>query len=325
MSATLPPIVDARVASEPVPRPLGVQVCGLTFQNPIVLAAGTAGYGHELVGVCDLERIGGLVTKCVSLEPRKGNAAPRVAEFPGGMINAVGLANPGLEAALAHDLPELGRRVRAPRKIVNVVGFAVDDFARVVEGLEASPVVEAYELNVSCPNVKQGGTEFGADPAALAAVVRGARAATRRPLFVKLSPTLANVAQTAQLAVDEGADAITLVNTLPGLVIDVDRRRPALGFGTGGVSGAGLLPVGVLATWKVTRAVRVPVLGLGGVRSASDALQYLLAGASLVGMGTAAMQDPRAPERVVRDLARWCERHGVRDVSALVGALEWPT
>ncbi|HZF69090.1 MAG TPA: dihydroorotate dehydrogenase [Gemmatirosa sp.] len=305
--------------------PLAVRFAGLAFQNPVVLASGTAGYGHELAGIVDLDALGGIVTKCVSLLPRKGNAAPRVGEFAGGMINAVGLANPGLDAVLRDELPALGRSVRRVRVVANVVGFAVDEFARVVEGLEASPNVDAYELNVSCPNVKQGGTEFGADPQALDAVVRGARAATRRPLLVKLSPSLPDIARTARLAVDAGADAITLVNTLPGLVVDVERRRPVLGFGSGGVSGAGLLPVGVLATWKVTRVVPVPVVGLGGVRSAEDVLQYLLAGATLVGMGTAVMQDPRAPERVVRDLARWCERHGVRSVAELVGALEWPT
>jgi dihydroorotate dehydrogenase (NAD+) catalytic subunit len=155
-------------------------------------------------------------------------------------------------------------------------------------------------------------------------VIAGARAATRKPLFVKLSPTLPSVAATAQQAVDAGADAITLVNTLPGLVVDVESRRPALGFGTGGVSGAGLLPVGVLATWRVRQAVRVPILGLGGVRSATDALQYVIAGASLVGIGTAAMQNPRLPERIVRDLGRWCDRHGVRSIGDLVGTLEWP-
>jgi dihydroorotate dehydrogenase (NAD+) catalytic subunit len=274
----------------------------------------------------DLERLGGIVTKAVSVEPRKGAPAPRVAEFPGGMINAVGLANPGLEAVRRDHLPWLARNVRAARVIVNVVGFAVDEFATVVEGLDGEPTVEAFELNVSCPNVKAGGMEFGADPAALRTVIAGARAATRKPLLVKLSPTLLpSIATVAQQAVDAGADAITLVNTLPGLVVDVERRRPALGFGSGGVSGAGLLPVGVLATWRVRQAVAVPLLGLGGVRSASDALQYLLAGATLVGIGTAAMQDPRLPERVVGDLARWCETHGVRSLTDLIGTLQWPT
>jgi dihydroorotate dehydrogenase (NAD+) catalytic subunit len=164
--------------------------------------------------------------------------------------------------------------------------------------------------------------EFGADPASLTEVVRRARAATSRPLFVKLSPALPDIAGTAQTAVDAGADGLTLVNTIPGLVIDVERRRPALGFGTGGVSGTALLPVGVLATWKVRRAVKVPLVGIGGVSSADDALQYLIAGATLVGVGTAMLRDPRAPERIVRDLARWCEHHGVARIADLVGTLE---
>jgi len=303
--------------------PLGVVAAGLAFRNPVVLASGTAGYGHELADVLDLARIGGISTKAVSVAPRAGNAAPRVAEFPGGMINAVGLANPGLDAVRREHLPRLAACARGARVLVNVVGFAVDEFADVVAGLDGAAAVDGFELNVSCPNVKAGGMEFGADPAALAAVVRGARAATRRPLFVKLSPMLPDIARTAAIAADAGADAVTLTNTIPGLVIDTKRRRPALGFGSGGVSGAGLLPVGVLATWKVRRATALPVLGLGGVRSADDALQYLMAGASLVGVGTAAMQDPRAPERIVRDLGRWCEREGVRSNAEIVGVLEW--
>lgn len=303
---------------------LATKAAGIELQNPIVLAAGTAGYGTELAGVSRLSQLGGIVTKAVSVEPRKGNASPRVAEFPGGMINAVGLANPGLEAVRAEYLPRLLATAGATRVLVNVVGFATDEFARVVEGLEELNV-DGFELNVSCPNVKAGGLEFGADPTALEAVVSGARRATSRPLFVKLSPTLPNVAVTAKAAVDAGADAITVVNTIPGLVIDVERRRPALGYGQGGVSGPGLLPVGVLATWRVSRAVNVPVCGLGGVRSATDALQYLMAGATLVGIGTAAMQDPRVPERVVRDLAKWCDRHDVRSLSDVIGTLEWPT
>jgi dihydroorotate dehydrogenase (NAD+) catalytic subunit len=240
------------------------------------------------------------------------------------MINAVGLANPGLDEVRRDHLPWLAANAGGARVLVNVVGSAVEDYASVVEGLDGSRGADAFELNVSCPNVRAGGMEFGADPRTLAEVVRGARAATSRPLFVKLSPMLPDVGDSARVAVDAGADAITLVNTIPGLVIDVDRRRPALGFGSGGVSGPGLLPVGVLATWKVHRAVRVPILGLGGVSAAEHVLQYLLAGASLVGVGTAAMQDPRLPERVVRDLARWCDRQGVRALGELVGALEWP-
>lgn len=304
--------------------PLAVSAAGMRFQNPLVLAAGTAGYGRELADVMDLERLGGIVTKAVSVAPRAGAPAPRVAEFPGGMINAVGLANPGLDEVRREHLPWLRRQLRLPRIIANVVGNATEDFARVVEGLEGDAAPDAYELNVSCPNVKAGGLEFGADPCALRDVVAGARAATRRPLFVKLSPTLQDVAATARAAVDAGADAITVVNTIPGLVIDVERRRPALGFGTGGVSGPGLLPVGILATWKVRNAVRVPILGLGGVTRATDVVQYMMAGATIVGIGTAAMKDPRLPERIVRDLERWCAEHGVRAAADLVGTLEWP-
>jgi dihydroorotate dehydrogenase (NAD+) catalytic subunit len=307
---------------------LRVSAAGLAFQNPILLAAGTAGYGHELAGVVNLSAIGGLVTKAVSRDPRPGAPAPRVAEFEGGMINAVGLANPGVDDVCRSHLPWLASAIPATRKLVNVVGFVVGEFADVVERLEASEhaaaAIDGYEVNVSCPNTRAGGLEFGADDAALAAVLAGVRRATKRPVFAKLSPALADVAHTARVAVDAGADGITVVNTIPGLVVDVEARRPALGFGTGGVSGAAILPVGVLATWKVSQAVRVPVIGLGGVRSATDALQYVLAGATLVGMGTATMRDPRQPERVVRGLARWCAAHGVDNLADLRGTLEWP-
>jgi dihydroorotate dehydrogenase (NAD+) catalytic subunit len=310
------------------PAGLRVSAAGLEFQNPIVLAAGTAGYGHELDGVMDLAAVGGLVTKAVSRAPRDGAPAPRVADFDGGMINAVGLANPGVDEVCRSHLPWLAGHIPNTRKLVNVVGFVVDEFADVVKGLEASEhaarAIDGYELNVSCPNTKAGGMEFGADDTALSAVVVRARNATRRPLFVKLSPTLPDIARTARIAVDAGADGITVVNTIPGLVIDVESRRPALGFGTGGVSGGAILPVGVLATWKVSRAVSVPVFGLGGVRTATDAVQYILAGATLVGMGTAALRDPRQPGRVVRDLARWCAAHGVGDLANIRGTLNWP-
>lgn len=314
--------------------PLRVQVANASFQNPIVLASGTAGYGRELADVADLDQLGGIVTKAVSPEPRVGNRALRVADFAGGMINAVGLANPGLERVREDVLPWLASHLPHARKIVNVVGKSIDDFATVILGLEEalgvgpverSEAVSAYELNVSCPNVKAGGLEFGADPAALATVVSQARAATRRPLFVKLSPTLPDIAAAAQVAADRGADAVSLVNTIPGLVVDIRRRRPALGFGSGGVSGPGLLPVGVLATWKVRKAVDIPIMGIGGVTSAEDALQYIIAGATLVGIGTTTLKDPRRPERIVRDLHRWCEREGVHSLREIIGSLEWPS
>ena len=302
----------------------------IIFQNPIVLAAGTAGYGEELSGVMRLDALGGFVTKAVSLEPRAGAPAPRVAEFDGGMINAVGLANPGLEAVRRQHLPWLASHLPGVRKIINVVGSTVDEYLAVVsgldEGLEAglSAAADALELNVSCPNVRAGGLEFGADPVALAAVVGGARKRTSRPLIVKLSPTLTSIGDAARIAADAGADGISVVNTIPGLVVDVERRRPALGFGTGGVSGRAILPVGVLATWKVRRVVTLPIFGVGGVASGEDALQYVLAGASLVGVGTAALKDPSAPERIVGELDTWCRRHQIDHLSDLSGTLEWP-
>ncbi len=241
------------------------------------------------------------------------------------MINAIGLANPGLDAVRAEHLPWLANHLERARVLVNVVGNTIADFETVVSSLTNEKAVAAFELNVSCPNVRCGGVEFGADMDVLADLVTRTRRVSTRPLFVKLSPTLPDIAATAQAAVNAGANAITVVNTLPGLVIDVDRRRPALGFGTGGVSGTALRPIGVLATWRVTRAVSVPVLGVGGVTTVDDVLQYILAGATLVGIGTAALQDPRRPERLVGDLERWCERHGVSSLNELRGQLQWPT
>lgn len=304
---------------------LVIAVLGLEFPNPIILAAGTAAYGRELADVMPLEALGGFVTKAVSLEPRVGAPAPRVADFAGGMINAVGLANPGVDSVLAHDLPWIAANVRRPRVLVNVVGREAADFGAVVARLDQAAGVAGYELNVSCPNVKQGGLEFGADPVALADVVRGARAATRKPIFVKLSPTLPRIGDVAMRAVDAGADGITVVNTIPGLVIDVEQRRPVLGFGSGGVSGPGLLAVGMLAVRRVRQSVTVPIIGAGGVQRATDVVQYLMAGASLVAVGTAALADPKLPARLVRDLGRWCDAHEVSRVADLIGTLEWPS
>jgi dihydroorotate dehydrogenase (NAD+) catalytic subunit len=302
---------------------LSVSVAGIEFQNPVLLAAGTAAYGRELAGVLELDALGGLVTKAVSVEPRSGAPAPRVAEFDGGMINAVGLANPGVDEVRANHLPWLEQNLHRAKVLVNVVGHSVEDYATVVERLDASKAVAGYELNVSCPNVKAGGVEFGADAATLTEVVRRSRAATRKPIFVKLSPTLPDIARAGKTAADAGADGISVVNTLPGLVIDVEKRKPVLGFGTGGVSGTGLLPVGVLATYKVAKAVRLPVIGVGGINGVTDILQYLIAGASLVAVGTAAMQQPRLPEKLVADLGRWCSDHGVQSLNELTGTLSW--
>ncbi len=314
-------------SASPATSPPAATVAGLHFRNPIVLASGTAGYGREIEDVVDLSAIGGIATKAVSVEPRHGAKPLRVSEFAGGMINAIGLANPGLDAVRAEALPWLARSFPETRVIVNVVGYSIEDFEAVVGGLDGERGVDAFELNVSCPNVKAGGMEFGADPAALAALVKATRARTVRPIFVKLSPTLgAGIVDAARVAIDSGADGLTLVNTMPGLVIDTARRKPKIGFGTGGVSGPALLPFGVLATWRVSRALpNVPIIGLGGVSTANDALQYIIAGASLVGVGTAALRDPRAPERIARDLAKWAREHRVTDIRTLTGTLEWPS
>jgi dihydroorotate dehydrogenase (NAD+) catalytic subunit len=303
--------------------PLQLSVCGLDFQNPVLLASGTAAYGREISQVTDIDALGGLVTKAVSLEPRDGAAPPRVAEFPGGMLNAIGLANPGVAAVRETHLPWLATNLRRCRVIVNVVGYEAAHFAHVVEQLDSSPGVHAFELNMSCPNVTAGGLEFGADPATLASAVTMARRVTRKPLLVKLSPVLSDISVAAKSAEGAGADALTLVNTIPGMLVDVQRRRPVLGFGSGGVSGAVLLPVGVLATWRVHNAVRIPLVGVGGIATAEDALQYMIAGASLVAIGTASLRDPRAAERVVRGMSDWCEREGVSTIESIIGTLEW--
>ena len=271
---------------------------GTTFQNPILLAAGTAGFGRELDHVIDLDLLGGIVTKAVTPEPRQGHPALRVAEFRGGMLNAVGLANPGLEAVVEHELPWLAQRLRRARIIVNVAGATVADYVGVVERLTPFDAITAFEINASCPNTSAGGLEFGAEPGCLAELVGACRRVSTRPLTVKLSPVLPDIPAMARVARDAGAEAVTLVNTMPGLL---DKR---LGNGSGGLSGPALLPIGVLATRRVREQVGMPVIGVGGVRSVSDAREYLGAGASLVAIGTAALADPRVPVRIARELSR---------------------
>ena len=281
-----------------------VRLFDVTFQNPILLAAGTAGFGREVTGVIDLDALGGIVTKAVTPEPRRGHPGPRVAEFRGGMLNAVGLANPGLDAVATHDLPWLARRCErsGTRIIVNVAGATVADYVRVIERLTPLDAIAAFEINASCPNTSAGGLEFGAEPGGLTELVRACRRASSRPLSVKLSPVLPDLPSMARVAQAEGAQAVTLVNTVPGML---DGR---LGNGTGGLSGPALLPVGVLATRRVAEQVGIPVIGVGGVRSAADAREYLAAGASLVAIGTAALADPRVPERIARALERGAAR-----------------
>lgn len=284
---------------------LARSVFGTTFRNPVLLAAGTAGFGRELDGIVDLDRLGGIVSKAVSLAPRAGNPPPRVAEFAGGMLNSVGLANPGLVHVREHELPWLTHRLGETRLIVNVVGFALEEYAAVIAGLAGFDVIAAFELNLSCPNTHAGGIEFGADPVSVRRVVESCRAATSVPIVAKLSPALPDIAGTALVARDAGADGISVVNTIPGLLRGADGRGPArLGQGNGGVSGPALLPVGVLAVARVVERTGLPVIGVGGVRTAADVRQYLSAGAALVAIGTAALADPRLPERVVADLER---------------------
>lgn len=277
------------------------QVAGLHFRNPILLAAGTAGFGSELLGVCDLNRLGGLVTKAVSLLPRAGNASPRVAEFRGGMLNSVGLANPGVQMVAEAMLPRLAAELHGTQVLVNVVGFTHSEYAEVIRILEDVEGPAGYELNLSCPNSSSGGIEFGADAASVATVVAAARAASSRPLFAKLSPALADIPAIARAAREAGADGVSLVNTLPGMVFD--GGAPRLGNGFGGVSGPALLATGLLAVQRVRERVgNLAIIGMGGIRSVEEVRQYLMAGADLVAIGTAALADPRIPERIVAAL-----------------------
>lgn len=299
---------------------LAQRVFGVTFTNPVLLAGGTAGYGRELDGVLDLDRLGGLVTKAVTPEPRAGNPPLRTAEYGAGMLNSIGLANVGLDTFRAEKLPWLRDRLGSARVLVNVAGAMVEDYVAVVDGLDGEDGFLGYELNVSCPNVKEGGAVFCARQDLLHQVVAAVRERTERPVIVKLAPNLPDIGGTAAVAVEAGADGLTLINTFPGLLFDIETRTPVLGAGTGGVSGPGILPMGVHAVWQAARAVDVPIIGVGGIRTGSDAVQYLLAGASLVEVGTASFVDPRAAERVVDELGRYGERHGVGHVAELVGA-----
>lgn len=278
-------------------------VAGLTFPNPVLLASGTAGFGVELAGVSDLRRLGGLVTKAVSLEPRAGNQAPRVAEFRGGMLNSVGLANPGSAHVATHELPALAALGLPGRILVNVVGFTRTEYADVIRALDGVPGHDGYELNLSCPNTSAGGVEFGADPASVIAVVSACREVTAKPLFAKLSPALADIPAIAMAAHAAGADGISLVNTMPGMLLDGD--QPRVGNGFGGVSGPALLASGILAVRRVReRLPDVAIIGVGGIRGIAEATQYFTAGADLIAMGTAGLADPRAPMRLIRDLER---------------------
>ncbi|HKK08147.1 MAG TPA: dihydroorotate dehydrogenase, partial [Gemmatimonadota bacterium] len=269
---------DGGTAGGKGPLPTGrlrQRLFGVEFQSPVLLASGTCGYGPEYEGLVPLDEIGGLVTKAVSVEPREGNPPHRIAETPGGMINAIGLNNVGLDRFIAEKLPWLRDHMVRARVFVNVVGRTVDDYARVVARLDGCEGFLGYEINVSCPNVK-GGTMFGTDEAALAELVARLRSETDRPVVVKLTPNVSDIGRFARLCEEEGADGLSAINTFPGMLIDVERRRPVIGNVTGGVSGPAILPMGIYATWMASRATSIPIMGIGGIRSASDALQYVL-------------------------------------------------
>ncbi|MES2123667.1 MAG: dihydroorotate dehydrogenase [Gemmatimonadota bacterium] len=276
-------------------------VAGLHFSNPLMLASGTAGFGRELAGAMPLHRLGGLVTKAVSLKPREGNRAPRVAEFRGGMLNSVGLANPGVAHVRQHELPWLAQHLHGPRVLVNIVGFQLHEYAEVIAQLDDLEGHDGYEINLSCPNTSAGGVEFGADRGSVSAVIAQCRRVTQRPIFAKLSPALPDIPTLAAAARDAGADGISLVNTLPGMIFE--GAVPRLGNGFGGISGPALLAAGLLAVRRtVERLPGCPVIGVGGVRSAADVADYLRAGAALVAIGTAALADPHLPERIINAL-----------------------
>ena len=291
------------------------------FQDPVLLASGTCGYGEEYDGLIPLDDLGGLVTKAVSVEPRAGNPPHRVSETPAGMINAIGLHNVGLERFREEKLPWLRDHLRRARVFVNVVGRTVDDYAAVVAGLDDREGFLGFEINVSCPNVK-GGTLFGTDPGALAELVGRLRGETDRPLVVKLTPNVPDVGLYARICEENGADGLSAINTFPGMLVDVERRRPVIGNVTGGVSGPAILPMGVYLTWRAAQASDLPIMGIGGIRSAEDALQYVLAGASLVQVGTALFVDPASAWGVHEGLVDYLDRHDVEDLADLVGALE---
>jgi len=299
---------------------LSVEVGPLRLKNPVLTASGTFGYGLEFLPFLDLSKLGGVVVKGLSPRPRRGNPPERIVETPAGMLNAIGLQNVGVDVFLSEKLPELRKHDTAV--VANVFGETVADYVEVCLKLDGAPGLAAIELNVSCPNVEAGGMVFGNDPEALATVTRACRKATSLPLMVKLSPNATDFVGTALAAEAEGADALSLVNTFVGMVIDVERRRPALANVTGGLSGPAIRPLAVRLTRQVYEAVGIPIVGMGGIMDARDALEFILAGATAVQVGTANFVKPDASVRVVADLESWLADRGIASIRELVGALE---
>ena len=311
------------MAGDPLSPRLRTALCGIPLANPVIAASGTFGYGVEMAPIVPLHKLGGFVVKGLSREPMRGNPPPRVHETRAGMINSVGLQNIGVRAFVRDKLPLL--RGCGTRIFANVFGYAVEDYVEVIRVLEDAGGIDAYELNVSCPNTKHGGIVFSSDPALLAEVVAAAVKAASRPVFVKLSPNVARIEPLARAAEDSGAAALSLVNTFLGLCVDARTRRPRLGAGFGGVSGPAIKPLALRLVYEAARAVRIPVIGLGGILTGEDAAEFLVAGASAVQAGTATFADPAATVRIAAELDEFCAREGVASVASLVGTLQWPS
>lgn len=297
-----------------------IQLKGLTLKNPVMTASGTFGYGEEYADFIDLSKLGGILVKGTTLNHREGNPYPRMAETPSGMLNAVGLQNKGID----HFVETIYPRIKDidTNIIVNVSGSTIEDYCAVAEKVNALENIPAIELNVSCPNVKQGGMAFGVTCAGIEQVVSAVRKVYDKHLIVKLSPNVTNIAELALSAEASGADSVSLINTMLGMAIDAEKRRPKLSTITGGLSGACVKPVALRMVWQVSKAVKIPVIGLGGISSATDAIEFMLAGASAIEIGTANFIDPAITVKVAQGIVEYCERHGFKNVSDLTGALE---
>ena len=297
---------------------LSVSLCGIELDNPVIPASGTFGYGHEFAGLYDLNLLGSIACKGTTLEPRFGNPTPRIAEAPAGMLNAVGLQNPGVDAVIAEELPRLKEVFHKP-VIANVSGFSVEEYAEVCRRLDAVPQVGWLEVNVSCPNVHGGGMSFGTEPAAAAEVTRAVKAVTKKPVILKLSPNVTDIVSVARACEDAGADALSLINTVLALRIDLKTRRPVLANITGGLSGPAIFPLALRMVWQVSQAVSIPVIGLGGVSSAEDVAEMMLAGATAVQIGAANLKDPFACPNILRALPGVLDRLGVDNIRDIIG------
>jgi dihydroorotate dehydrogenase (NAD+) catalytic subunit len=296
---------------------LAVTLAGVSFSNPVIAASGTFGYGDELTDRSVRDAFGGIVLKGLTLRPREGNPPVRIAETPSGILNAIGLQNIGVERFLKERLPGL-RKVKA-RVIANIAGHSIEENVEIVRALDGADRIDLYELNVSCPNVKEGGLAFGSDRTVLARLVAEVRKATTKKVMVKLSPNVTDIADMARVCEAEGADMISAINTLLGMAISVEKRRPVLANITGGLSGPAVRPVGIRAVWQIASAVKIPVVGLGGIVNSRDCLEYILAGASAVQIGTGNFVKSDLVKDIVRDLGQYCAEKGIRNMSELVG------